>query len=132
MLQHNKCCSLLKSLQQLHAGIMLPAVGMRPGGDRWLLLQSVRIEAAELDKAIRGVLERQLDSSLDQGVLHDEHARLARLREMKETQQQMLISSLIDTAHEQASPSSALRQSLAFQHARSAVQCSELALQSCL
>lgn len=84
------------------------AAGIRLGGDRWLLLQSVRIEASQVEAAIQDILGRHRDSSVTQHLLLEEHRRLSALRTLKEHQLQMLMSSLIASAQEQASFSTRL------------------------
>ena len=87
---------------------MLRAAGMRPGGERWLLLQSARTEANDLDMEINTVLTNHSRCYSEIArehakLLHEEHRRLARLRRMKEKQMDMLVRALTNTANQQAS-----------------------------
>ena len=98
------------------------AAGIPAGGDPWLSLQlrDVRAEAIKLDIAIRGVLTDidgvltfHFEKSPTWGLsltawgpvrehvrfLHKEHSRLSTLRQMKESQIDALINSLIQSAH---------------------------------
>ena len=91
------------------AGIVSPAVGvLRTAGvmDSSQLLHTLKIEAEQLESAIRITYNKSFEASHPDRIyklMHEEYTRLCKLRKMKEFQICMLLGNIFNQPQQQAS-----------------------------